>query len=196
VIRVEQRQMAIFDEHGDNVQRGDCLTACVASVLELPIDEVPVFVESDSWWNDYLEFFRERGFLIEGAFMRVDETDPLKLCGWPSERYWIATVKSPRGKTRCSVCKGEKATSRQWDGELGDYVEFDEPQPCGHCEATGLVASLHAVVMYGRDLVWDPHPQRDMGHLGFVSGNQFGVADPSLLVPRETAAFSDIRSGS
>lgn len=181
---VEQRHMAVFDENGDNTQRGDCLTACVASLFELAIEDVPFFVESDSWWQDYQDFARERGLCIERAWVKVDEDDPMKLNGWPGDRYWIATVKSPRGKTRCSVCKGTGATSEQWNKELEEYVALDCEQPCDYCAATGLVPSLHALVMFGRDIVWDPHPQRDMGHLGFISGEQFGAPDPARLTLR------------
>lgn len=191
MIPVEQQHMAVFDENGDCVQRGDCLSACVASVFELSLDDVPFFVEADSWWKDYHDFVRERGFLLERAWFTVGDDDPTKLKGWPGDRYWLATVYSPRGRTRCAVCRGEKQALRQWDGELAEYVEFDEPQPCGYCEGTGLVAPLHSVVMFGREIAWDPHPQRDMGHLGFVSGEQFGVADPVTLVLRETSPDSD-----
>lgn len=182
MIPVEQRRLAIFDEHGDNVQRGDCLTACVASLFELTIDEVPFFVESDNWWADYHNFFHERGLQLAQVRFQVDEDDPTRLRGGPLHGiYWIGTVKSPRGRTRCSVCKGSGQTARQWDSEFCEYVDYESPQPCSCCDATGLVPSLHAVVMCGVELVWDPHPQRDMGHLGFVSGEWFVVRDPSKL---------------
>jgi len=190
MIPVEQRHMALFDENGDNVQRGDCLTASVASLLELPIDEVPFFVESDSWLSDYQSFFWERGFQLGQVRIDTDENDSTKLRGGPVDGvYWLATVKSPRGRMRCATCKGEKAALAQWiDGE---HVEYDDPQPCRACDATGLVPSLHSVVMCGRELVWDPHPQREMGHLGFVSGEWLIARDPALLVLREKTAVSD-----
>lgn len=125
VIPVEQRYMAIFDEHGDNLQRGDCLTACIASIFELPIDEVPFFVQEDDWYRAYHDWVRTRG--------------------------------------------------------LSTYQILDAPAPCSYCDATGLKPSLHAIVMRGREIAWDPHPQRDMGHLGFVSGEQFGCPDPTKI---------------
>lgn len=181
VIPVEQRYMAIFDEHGDNLQRGDCLTACIASIFELPIDEVPFFVQEDDWYRAYHDWVRTRGLCIERAWISVDDEDPTKLNGYPSDRYWIATVLSPRGKTRCNVCKGERETATQWDKELSTYQILDAPAPCSYCDATGLKPSLHAIVMRGREIAWDPHPQRDMGHLGFVSGEQFGCPDPTKI---------------
>jgi hypothetical protein len=182
VIPTEQRVMAIFDESGDNVQRGDCLTACVASIFELPIDQVPFFVESESWWDDYQAFFCERGFQVGEVRISVDDDDPTKLTGHPTDGiYWIATVKSPRGKARCSVCEGTKSTTDQWDSEREEYAHFDEPQACSYCGASGLVPSLHCVVMCGGELVWDPHPRRDMGHLGWVSGEWLIARDPAVF---------------
>jgi hypothetical protein len=42
----------------------------------------------------------------------------------------------------------------------------------------------HAVVMRGSTLVWDPHPQREMGHLGFTSAELFLPMDPAALRAR------------
>lgn len=52
----------------------------------------------------------------------------------------------------------------------------------------------HAVVMRGRDLVWDPHPQREQGHLGFESAEVFYPIDPSALAvtrPQPDVDFGD-----
>lgn len=181
MIPVEQQVMAVFDEHGDNVQRGDCMRACVASLFELPLEDVPHFVERDTWYGDWINWLNDRGLTIWDARVRTADDDETKLTGWPSDGYWMATVKSPRGRSRCPVCNGDKVALRTWDDELRYYIEHDTPQPCGYCSETGLVPSLHCVVMHGPDLVWDPHPQRDMGHLGFVSGELFRVIDPARL---------------
>ena len=39
----------------------------------------------------------------------------------------------------------------------------------------------HAVVMCGRELVWDPHPEREQGHRGFLSADHFVPLDPARL---------------
>jgi hypothetical protein len=165
--------MAVFDEHGDNVQHGDCLRATLASLFELELEAVPHFVESDNWWHEWQAWLAARGFRIGNAFWSVDESDPTRLNGWPGEIHWLATVKSPRGRARCSVCKG-----------AGKHRNH---KPCRYCDASGLVPSLHSVVMFGREVAWDPHPERDMGHLGFVHGYDFRAIDPARLVLREAA---------
>jgi hypothetical protein len=43
---------------------------------------------------------------------------------------------------------------------------------------------LHAVVMQGKTIAWDPHPHREMGHLGFSSGYIFRAPDPARLALR------------
>jgi hypothetical protein len=77
--------------------RGDCLRACVASVFELPIEDVPHFVAEDDWWNAWRRWTEDRGFILGNAFHSFEDDDPTNLNGHPSEGiYWIATVKSPR----------------------------------------------------------------------------------------------------
>lgn len=44
----------------------------------------------------------------------------------------------------------------------------------------------HSVVMFAGDVAWDPHPEREMGHLGFTGiGYMFAAPDPAKLVLRE-----------
>lgn len=46
------------DGHGDDGTPGDCFRACVASLLDLPIEDVPHFVQHVSWWNETRRFVR------------------------------------------------------------------------------------------------------------------------------------------
>lgn len=45
----------------------------------------------------------------------------------------------------------------------------------------------HAVVMRGSDLVWDPNPRRDMGHLGFYCADVLMPLDPARFESAEMA---------
>jgi len=157
VIPVEQQILADFDGHGDNLVRGDCMRACVASLWELPLAEVPHFVESETWHSDWMGWLNERGLALGSAWFAVDDDDPTVLTGSPGDLYWLATVKSPRGLTRCGVCEGAKVTEEEWVG--GEHVKHEEPRPCRNCGETGLEPSLHCVVMFGRTLVYDPHSE-------------------------------------
>ena len=62
-----------------------------------------------------------------------------------------------------------------WGDELpylmfgGDRIEYLVSYP-GHWIASVKSPrsdGWHAVVMHGHKIVWDPHPERDMGHRGF-----------------------------
>lgn len=73
---------------------GDCMRACVASILELPIEQVPHFAYDDDgerdeseFWNRYIAFLRSRGFV----FIRCSATTP----GLDTD--YIACGPGPRG---------------------------------------------------------------------------------------------------
>ena len=181
MIPVEQQVLAVFDENGDRVVAGDCMRACVASVFELPLEDVPHFAGLDDWYGEWLRWLEARGLGIYDARIRVDEDDPTKLLGHPAGGYWFAAVKSPRLLVRCHFCHGDGQELYRWDDAAYGYVVLDEPRPCATCDASGRVPGLHLVVMEGGVLVWDPHPQREQGHLGFVSGEILRVLDPARL---------------
>jgi hypothetical protein len=41
-------------------RRGNCFAACLASLFEVPLDEVPGFVEDASWWYQATDWVRDR----------------------------------------------------------------------------------------------------------------------------------------
>lgn len=136
MIPVEQRELG----GPDSDRRGDCLNACVASLLELPYSHVPYFnLHGEAWWSLLLEFFESHGYgiwripLWGETLPKLRSTKLLNHVINPPG-YWIASVKSPRLK--------------EADGE----------------------PALHAVVMYETGVAWDPNPGRAQGHLGFVEG--------------------------
>lgn len=181
MIPVEQQQLSVIDEHGDSIVKGDCMRACVASLFELPLDDVPHFVESDRWWALWEEWLAARNLRLANAFFSVSDDDPTVLNGWPGDVWWLAGVSSPRLMTRCSHCKGAALTTSTWDGPDGERVEHESPVVCPYC-TDGRSPGLHQVVMFGREIAWDPHPQRGMGHLGFVDGWEFRIIDPAKAV--------------
>ena len=88
-------------------QRGNCLSAVVASLLELPIEQVPNFVQDDvdhedtdeahewDWWHRTTRFIKEQGY----------ELVILQPMGWTSDspfrkpepgEYYAVTGRSPR----------------------------------------------------------------------------------------------------
>lgn len=74
-------------------QRGNCLSAVIASLLELDLHEVPNFVQIDvdggqNWWEHLLEFLSKRGLTI---YWVTDEVKP------EQDEYYTVSGLSPRG---------------------------------------------------------------------------------------------------
>jgi hypothetical protein len=83
---------------------GDCLAACVASVFEVPLAEVPHFaqvhgpnpLDGPVWWLAMGEWAAERGYALtyhEGCVPRDFAGDPSD----PVERFALGVGQSPRG---------------------------------------------------------------------------------------------------
>lgn len=65
MIPVFQDKFAADPKNLDPETTGNCFQACVASVLELPIDDVPHFVvEPGNWFSNFERWARRRGYWI------------------------------------------------------------------------------------------------------------------------------------
>ena len=119
-------------------QRGNCLQAALASLLELPLDDVPHFVQDHvdhdgdnvtewNWWHPMLAWLHDRGLSVTSAGVRDPE---------PGE-YVLAMGPSPRGNGIHHVVINR-------DGQLAH-----DPHP----DATGLVSvqSVYMVRCVGDD---------------------------------------------
>jgi len=123
--------------------KGNCLAACVASLLELHLTEVPNFAEFDNWsqdkngkWvpesGDGSEWWKELGKFLK------------------QRRLWALNLKVPSAED----VQAGKAT---WGGTFssGDLAIATFPSPrfdCGHCAVVDLSTG---------EIVWDPHPEAD-----------------------------------
>lgn len=69
---------------------GNCFAACIASVLELELADVPNFVAygADEWWDRLQDFLRGYGLEMYD-FLPADEPE-----GWHPNGYWLAGVDS------------------------------------------------------------------------------------------------------
>jgi hypothetical protein len=66
-------------------QRGNCWSACLASLLELDIEEVPDFVQIEVsggqyWWEHTLEWLAHRGYRLARVMGELPK-DPYIMCG-------------------------------------------------------------------------------------------------------------------
>lgn len=178
---VEQRQPWCPDDHPDGPQRGDCLRACVASILELDYEDVPDLK------GGYQPLFKWLGQVAPGVHARhrsltlavwPETLDSWK--DWPAEHreegYWIATVYSPRIPDvelfgcGCAAKVPGGDPSCQWCGGKPDT------------RSMGIAWGLHAVVMRGGALAWDPHPESDGTIVRFRGATTFHLDDPAPAV--------------
>lgn len=192
MIPVEQRQLWRPDDHPDGPQRGDCLRACVASIFELPYEEIPAnTIEGDRRINEWLSTTLP-GVAAQYHYLRgIAEPETLDSWReWPQSHYepgyWIAAVKSPRipdveefgcgcvaqvpgGDPECEWCGGKPET-----------------------RSMGIRWGLHAVVMRHGRCVWDPHPERSDTVGPFAGATTFRAVDPGALRRASASAPSHL----
>lgn len=92
MIRVDQRRV-------DGRERGDCLTACIASLLELPIEVVPVFIDAGGdleMWEACEAFLLSFG--LSAVCHLPEDVDP--------EDEVVAIGAGPRGKAHAVLFSG------------------------------------------------------------------------------------------
>lgn len=111
MIPVTQTKVSIKNSKGESVQYGNCYAACIASILEVPISEVPnveVFFHIDSgyWHEVMLTFLSSKGWDLSrndifGVFHN-NNSDSI-LDGYRAsnsmfvDKYYLVSGESPRG---------------------------------------------------------------------------------------------------
>jgi hypothetical protein len=193
MICVEQRHLWRPDDHLDGPQRGDCAAACVASIFELPYEECAEIGATDDTitaWTEkrYPGISYSHRMLGEGwrGKERIED-----YVNWPTSHYergyWMATIWSPRipdVETFDCGCAYDQNN------------ESTDPDPnCKWCHgdpgsrSMGITWGLHAVVMLGANLAWDPHPAREKNPtLYFCGASKWTVTDPSQLISKAKLA--------
>lgn len=81
---------------------GNCFAACIASILEVPLEALPNIngYSDDEWWTKTQRWVEENSdySYIEVNITSLEEANPIF-----GSSYWIATGKSPRGDFRHAV---------------------------------------------------------------------------------------------
>ena len=83
-------------------KKGNCFSACVASILELTLDEVPWFIGSEDWFAAFTEWLKPLGYwplmLKVGIVRKFDEIGQGYVSEtWLPSGYWIAGGECSRG---------------------------------------------------------------------------------------------------
>lgn len=161
--------------------RGNCFTACVASLFEIPLEGLPDFTgKQNAALTDWLNVH------YPGVIVRSREHEPFDADGkwpvglYPPHGFWMATVESPRFTEECTrhTAPGGNTMPPHW---------YDLPD-CPFCHGTGTRQGFHLVVCKSGKVVHDPSPE--VGGYGWeyngrLSGaTWFEVSDPGRLLAR------------
>lgn len=105
---------------------GDCLRACVASIFELPIEQVPHFAAAEpNWFNAIQRWLRPMGLVLDTEHHPPTDQPPRWTMGW-----WIASVESENfpGQTHAVVMRG--TMTEYGDGDAASWMDVaHDPSP-------------------------------------------------------------------
>lgn len=120
---------------------GDCFAACVASVCELALKEVPADLghsrEGRNWFHRTIEWLRERGYAWLYISNPSDNEKNFFRIMIPNKVYLIVSGTSPRGTHRHSVIYG-------YDDKTGEMGMLHDPHP----EGTGIETFMDALLIW------------------------------------------------
>jgi hypothetical protein len=126
---------------------GDCLRACIASIFELPLEEVPHFVALGTGWHAALQnWLRPMGLVMQSYPYRGAVDVP---AWWPSG-WWIASVESEvyPGGSHAVVMRGTETIDdvEDWMAVAHDPSPHPRRTPYKFREAKFFVALDPALI--------------------------------------------------
>jgi hypothetical protein len=122
MIPVTQTKVVVKNSNGDMVVRGNCFAAAIASLVEVPITDVPnvevLFdVEGVSWYGVMDAWLRANGYEIvtnnhfnvfhDDAYGNQDGSRGDKIINC-KDKYYLASGMSPRGVMHVCIYKNGK----------------------------------------------------------------------------------------
>lgn len=141
----------IVGDGKDGRPMGDCFRACVASIFELAIDEVPHFTESPSWYRDLGRWVAARGPI------HVDNETNREIVEIDGKRV-----------------AQNKRTEHPHRWHRGYWIG------CVNSENFGDGAT-HAVVMLDGGVAHDPSPHPRRTPYEFIGGTWFVCTNPAAI---------------
>lgn len=150
---------------------GDCVKCCVASVLELPYDDVPHFVAHEVLVPD-----------AAGALQRVDWLTGLN--------HWLCTSGWALRATQTTYYKSP--LPRRVESEFDLYDPYDSPRSWSAGQGYWIASVIsenferrtHAVVMLDGAVAFDPSPRPRRTPYQFVGETHFVATRPELCRAR------------
>lgn len=104
MIPVNQKKL----HNPDKGINGDCWRAATASVLELPIEDVPDFEELShrEAWHEYIKILGKNGYGLYSVYVEAEKEHPVMLEG--ECEYYFMIGPSPRDPNLTHQCIGHK----------------------------------------------------------------------------------------
>lgn len=151
MIPVTQTKIVIKNSKDEFVQRGNCFAACVASIMELPITEVPnveVFYHLDTGYAQevIMTFLESKGWEL-----MTDERFLLFHCGWEH----IDNIN----------CQHEKNYQRVLelmpDHDKRDIIKYELKDKYYFASGKSARGVSHICIFKNGKLIHDPHPTKE-----------------------------------
>ena len=106
---------------------GDCFAACVASILEVSLSDIPNFMlqKGDKWWDHYNKWLLENYNCVAFNF-ELDSNNReewISLC-IESNLYCMGTIKCSNRLIHSVVLKSGNIVHNPWPYYGGDHSEF------------------------------------------------------------------------
>lgn len=123
MIKINQTKHSLFYSDGKRMTYGNCLIACFASILELPIDEIPnlyVFYGLDK--NKTLKPYEHQWFKIMDLWLNMKYGKTLRYEEFekkPTQEFVVVRGLSKRVKPHCCV----------YQNINGKLIPYFDPHP-------------------------------------------------------------------
>lgn len=92
LLKMTPAQQTVFSDPAKGIH-GNCFTACVASLFDNPIEDVPNFIDFEEWFKVFWEYVNSQG----GEVLGMCYSEPTKEDWELFDGYLIVGGGSPRG---------------------------------------------------------------------------------------------------
>lgn len=102
-----------FGKSKEDPHPGNCYAACIASILELPLGEIPNFcAKKGDWWTPAQQWFQQRGLVVITVDANADGMydGPVLADGL----YCVINGPGPRGCPHCIVGRYRLKAEKHW----------------------------------------------------------------------------------
>ena len=77
-----------FGDGSDGTESGNCMAAAIASILELPLEEVPNFCQHKDWYQRLCDWLRPRGY----AYLEMVVQEDMRAPDFDWTPYHVSTL--------------------------------------------------------------------------------------------------------